>query len=220
MRLNMNNDWRDGFLFVGNDLLLDFLNTRPVMDGEAVELLPDGSALARWLGAAGVVNERESGRLMRRWAAPEFAAAVAELRQFRESVRETVLKIEAGDSVSPGVLKNLNRLLAAYPYVDQVVQTDSGLERRPHFAPKTPEPVFAALAHAFANLLTNVPRARVRKCNSCVLHFHDTSKKGTRVWCSMNLCGNRAKVAAYADRKRAAADKDVRGKHKRGTKKV
>ena len=83
MRLNMNNDWRDGFLFVGNDLLLDFLNTRPVMDGEAVELLPDGSALARWLGAAGVVSQRESGLLMRRWAAREFAAAVAELRQFR-----------------------------------------------------------------------------------------------------------------------------------------
>ena len=58
----MNNDWRDGFLFVGNHLLLDFINTRPVMTDEPVEMLPDGSALARWLGAAGLVNERERAR--------------------------------------------------------------------------------------------------------------------------------------------------------------
>ena len=34
-------DWKDGFLFLGNHLALDFLNTRPVRNGEAVELLPD-----------------------------------------------------------------------------------------------------------------------------------------------------------------------------------
>ena len=72
----MNNDWRDGFLFIGNHLILDFINTRPVMKDEAVELLPDGSALARWLGAAGLVNKGDSARLMRRWSSPEFAAGV------------------------------------------------------------------------------------------------------------------------------------------------
>jgi len=39
----MSKDWRDGFLFVGNQLSLDFLNTRPVIDGKPVELLPDSS---------------------------------------------------------------------------------------------------------------------------------------------------------------------------------
>src|SRR6516164_5368126 len=48
----------------------------------------------------------------------------------------------------------------------------------------------------------SVDRTRVRKCGQCVLHFLDTSKKGTRRWCSMQLCGNRLKVAAYALRKR------------------
>src|SRR5438309_9482099 len=33
------------------------------------------------------------------------------------------------------------------------------------------------------------------------LHFHDISKKGTRRWCSMQLCGNRLKVAACAARR-------------------
>ena len=42
----------------------------------------------------------------------------------------------------------------------------------------------------------------MRKCGECVLHFYDTSKKGTRRWYSMQLCGNRLKVAAYATRQR------------------
>jgi predicted RNA-binding Zn ribbon-like protein len=212
----MNNDWRDGFLFVGNHLLLDFINTRPIMDGEAVELLPDGSALARWLGAAGLVDKRESARLTRRWSAPEFAAGLQELREFRERVRETVLRIEHGDQVSPGVLKNLNELLVDYPDLEQVAQVEGAFARSRRFAPEFPEHAFAPLADAFADLLTATPLSRIRKCNSCVLHFYDTSKKGTRVWCSMNLCGNRAKVAAYADRKRVAGEKDAtRAKPKR-----
>ena len=210
----MSDDWRDGFLFVGNHLLLDFINTRPVMDGEAVELLPDGNALARWLGVAGLVNQRESARLMRLWSAPEFAACAQELREFRERVRETVLKIEQGEHVSPGVLKNLNGLLVNYPDLEQVAQVEAGFERRRRFEPEIPEHAFAPLADAFADLLTAIPASRVRKCNGCVLHFYDTSKKGTRVWCSMNLCGNRAKVAAFADRKRVEAERKTRAKPK------
>ena len=203
----MGDDWRDGFLFLGNHLLLDFINTRPVMNGKAVELLPDGAALARWLGAAGLITGRESARLARVWAAPEYAAATEELRQFRESARQAVLRMEESDSVSPSVLKRLNGLLVAHPYLNQVVQTNSALQRRRHFHPAIPEDAFAPLADALADLLTSAPLSRIRKCSNCVLHFRDTSKKGTRVWCSMSLCGNRAKVAAYADRKRAAAKK-------------
>jgi len=220
MEPNLNDDWRDGFLFVGNQLLLDFLNTRPVMEGEAVELLPDGGALARWLGAAGLVDSRESARLKQRWTRPEFEASIEELRQFRESARQTVLNLEGGAPVSPSVVKRVNQMLIAYPDMDQVAKSGSGLERRRYFAPERPEQAFAPLADAFADLLTATPISRVRKCNGCVLHFCDTSKKGTRVWCSMNLCGNRAKVAAYADRKRRATDLDKTKKHRAAPKKL
>jgi hypothetical protein len=47
----MNGDWRNGFRFVGNQLALDFVNTRPVIDGQPAEMLADGGALARWLEA-------------------------------------------------------------------------------------------------------------------------------------------------------------------------
>lgn len=36
-----NSPWKDGFLFVGNRLALDFLNTRPVQNDRPIELLPD-----------------------------------------------------------------------------------------------------------------------------------------------------------------------------------
>ena len=70
------------------------------------------------------------------------------------------------------------------------------------FEPREPEDLFAPLAYSAATLFATVDRKRVRKCAQCVLHFHDTSKKGTRRWCSMQLCGNRLKVAAYAARRR------------------
>ena len=46
-------------------------------------------------------------------------------------------------------------------------------------------------------------RARVRECagEGCTLWFRDASKTGRRRWCSMAVCGNRAKAAAYRARR-------------------
>src|SRR5690349_559567 len=125
MKAGISGEWRDGFLFVGNQLALDFLNTRLVMDGEQVELLADGGALARWMGAAGLIDGARSTRLQRRWPAPEFAAGLDEVRQFRESLRRAVFQVEAGDSPSGGFVRELNRLLVEHPYVDQIVGGES-----------------------------------------------------------------------------------------------
>ena len=194
----------NSFLFVGNQLSLDFLNTQPVMDGGQVELLPDCASLARWLKAAGLVSAREAKRLERSWSAqPAFVAMLRELREFRERLRQAVLQMEAGATLSPAFIAKVNELLSAHPYIDELVQTDSGLARGKRFDPQCPLDVFAPVMDSVATLLTMPSKSRLRKCGSCVLHFYDTSKKGTRRWCSMNLCGNRLKVAAYGRRKRA-----------------
>jgi predicted RNA-binding Zn ribbon-like protein len=72
------------------------------------------------------------------------------------------------------------------------------------FEPRTPLDALAPIVADVADLLAHGDASRIRKCGDpeCVLHFYDISKKGTRRWCSMNLCGNRSKVAAYASRKR------------------
>src|SRR5579872_4271692 len=96
----MSGDWRDGFLFVGNHRALDFLNTRPVKDGQPVELLPDGPALARWLVAAGLVGPSQSAQLQRRWSGTGTTGALEELRDLRERFRREVIAIEMGGKPS------------------------------------------------------------------------------------------------------------------------
>lgn len=199
----MSSDWRDGFLFVGNALALDFLNTRPVMQGEPHEMLADGVALATWLAAAGLVHGKQVSRLSRRWKGTRGAAAIQELHRLRENLRRVVLLMESGHAPPASFVDDLNRLLATYPGVKRVIASRSGLVRRKEFALEQPEQALGPIGDAIADLLTGVDVSRLRKCQGCVLHFYDTSKKGTRIWCSMNLCGNRSKVASFADRKRA-----------------
>jgi predicted RNA-binding Zn ribbon-like protein len=203
----IHDDWRDGFLFVGNQLSLDFLNTRPVAEGKAMELLPDCAALVRWLQAATIVAPRQAREIQDRWQQPAFCVAIGQLQQFRESLREAVSHLEKGLPPTRAFLAEVNRLLSAYPYKSELVQTESGILRRKQFDPQTPLDAFAPIAESVAELLTTANPSRIRKCDcpQCVLHFYDTSKKGTRRWCSMNLCGNRFKVAAYARRKRCEA---------------
>ncbi|HEY6182913.1 MAG TPA: ABATE domain-containing protein [Terriglobales bacterium] len=197
-------DWRDGFLFVGNQLALDFLNTRPIQDGKPQELLPDFSSLLRWFQAAGLVGSRESTLLEQQWGDSARAGrTVEDARELREEIRKEVLAWESGGKLHRDMIEKLNGLLAAHPMLANLVETGSGPRMDLSFEPRKPEDLFAPLAHSAAELFAECDRTRIRKCGQCVLHFLDTSKKGTRRWCSMQLCGNRLKVAAYAQRQRS-----------------
>ena len=201
-----NSDWRDGFLFVGNQLALDFLNTRPVQNGEPMELLPDFSALLRWFRAAELLSARDVANLQQKWGTSARAQrTVGAMRELREKLRKEVLAWERGGAVHPTTIDELNRLMADHPMRTRLKARGSASSTELWFEPRQPEDLFAPLAHSTATLFANVDRSRVRKCDQCVLHFHDTSKKGTRRWCSMQLCGNRLKVAAYAARQRMHA---------------
>ena len=188
-------DWRDGFLFVGNHLALDFLNTRPIQNDEPTELLPDFSALLRWFQAAELLSTRDAASLHPEWGKSARAQRTVEaLRKLREKLRKEILAWECGSVVHNSTVDELNRLMADYPMRTRLKTKGSGMEL--WFEPRQPENLFAPLAHGAATLFAEVDRSRVRKCAQCVLHFQDTSKKGTRRWCSMQLCGNRLKVAA------------------------
>jgi predicted RNA-binding Zn ribbon-like protein len=196
-------DWKDGFLFLGNQLALDFLNTCPVQNGEAVELLPDFDALLRWFQAADLVSSREAARLRQQWGSSALAQHVVEaMRELREGLRKEILSWERGGTVHHAATGELNRLMAEHPMLTRLKASGSTSTTELWFDPHRPEDLFAPVAHSAAMLFADVDRNRVRKCGQCVLHFYDTSKKGTRRWCSMQLCGNRLKVAAYAARQR------------------
>ena len=206
-------DWRDGFLFVGNQLALDFLNTCPVQNGEATELLPDFSALLRWLQAAELLSTDKVASVSKEWSkSPRAQRTVEAMRELREVLRKEVLAWEHGATVRRKTIDQLNRLMSEHPMLTRLKTRGSTSSTELWFEVRQPEDLFAPLAYSAATLFAHVDRRRVRKCGHCVLLFYDTSKKGTRRWCSMQLCGNRLKVAAYAARRRAHARTNERRK--------
>lgn len=198
--------WKDGFLFLGNQPALDFLNTRPRINEDDVELIPDFAALLRWFRASGLVTPAAAGKLERQWAGSARAKkAVEDLRALRERLRREVVAREHGGAVHASLIPQLNRLMAEHPVRSRLRSDGRAMQLYWEF--RQPEDLPGPIAYYAALLFTSADRARVRKCDECVLHFLDTSKKGTRRWCSMQLCGNRKKVAAYAARQRRLTQK-------------
>jgi predicted RNA-binding Zn ribbon-like protein len=124
------------------------------------------------------------------------------MRELREELRNEILSWEGTGKLSRGAMDELNFIMAKHPMLTRLKREPGGTTTEFWFEASNPEDLFAPLAHSAAMLFANADPERVRKCGHCVLHFYDTSKKGTRRWCSMQLCGNRLKVAAYAARQR------------------
>jgi predicted RNA-binding Zn ribbon-like protein len=197
------NEWIDGFLFVANKPMLDLLNTKPVLEDRPTELLPDVRALERWLIASRMVTSPKTKAIIRGWRySTESAAFLEQLIAFRERLREAVVRIENGSSPTDAFLAEVNSLLRQYPRRTLLHKRDGKLIRETLFEPHKPADLWAPIIDATADLLAERESSRIRKCESCVVHFFDTSKKGSRRWCSMNICGNKLKVAAYQRRKR------------------
>src|ERR1700678_4287781 len=197
-------EWVDGFLFVANRPILDFLNTKLVLSDGPKELLPDPDALERWLIASGMASSPKVKSRLRGWRnTPEAGAFLAELIAFRERLRSAVIRIESGSLPSDSFLADVNSLLLQYPHYTFLDRGDGKILRETLFEPRKPADFWAPIIRGAADLLAGTETSRLRKCESCVVHFFDISKKGARRWCSMNICGNKLKVAAYQERKRA-----------------
>ena len=198
------NEWIDGFLFVANRPILDFLNTKPVLADGPTELLSDVHALERWLIAAGIAASPKTKTTLRSWRqSAEAAAFLEQLLGFRERLREAIVRMENGLTPTDAFLSEVNALLLQHPLPTSLRKRESKVTRETLFEPLKPTDLWAPIVDATADLLTETEWSRLRKCESCVVHFFDTSKKGSRRWCSMNICGNKLKVAAYQRRKRA-----------------
>ena len=199
------NEWVDGFLFVGNHLALDFLNTKPILEGAPRELLANAAALERWLVASGIVKTQRYKAWIRAWRDSRAGKAlVQELIAFRERLRAAVLRLEKGLLPGEAFLVEMNALLKEHPQRVALGRQGSQVVLEARVELRAPDDVWAPIVAAAASLLSEVEPVRIRKCEaaSCVVHFYDTSKKGSRRWCSMNICGNKLKVAAYQSRRR------------------
>jgi predicted RNA-binding Zn ribbon-like protein len=194
---------RDEFLFLGDHLALDFLNTRPVLKRQEQERLTGFHSLLRWFVHARLLDRAVAEKMAARWIhRPEAGAALSQILAFRERFRAAILALEVSGEVPRHAMDQINRLLRLHTATFQVVKAGRSIAKKIVFPAEKPGDLLGILASLVADLFAEVPPRRIRKCEGCVLHFRDTTKNGTRRWCNMQACGNRAKVAAYTARRR------------------
>jgi predicted RNA-binding Zn ribbon-like protein len=69
---------------------------------------------------------------------------------------------------------------------------------------RSPESLLLPIGEALARCVCAEDFANIRACEGhvCTLIFADRTRRRGRRWCSMAVCGNRAKQAAHRDRLR------------------
>jgi predicted RNA-binding Zn ribbon-like protein len=193
------------FPFVGDALCLDFLNT--VEAGR--DLLTDFASYVRWLTEAGVLSAVEAVVVVESWGSGRgIAAALAEVKSLRDTLRAAVHAISSGERVPPATLKVLNPLLARSPACAELVSDATGrIHKRFRLQWQEPADLLAPVAESAADLLSGADYSLIHQCagSGCTLFFYDRTKNHRRRWCSVAVCGNRAKVAAYRARRSKAA---------------
>jgi predicted RNA-binding Zn ribbon-like protein len=202
--------------FVGNHLALDFLNTLATPQGDVVDWLCDGQDLVRWLEDALVIDPVIAMRV-RTWKRDSLDEVAGKAREFRNWLRTFVTTRQGkplratARSIAP-----LNELLARDQSFQRVEVAERNtytgrplvLRRLRHW--ESPNELLGPLVDAAADLISNQDFQLIRSCegSECCLLFLDRTKAHARRWCSMAVCGNRAKAEAHrarSSRKRGRA---------------
>lgn len=163
------------------------------------DYLSDYLDLVAWAHHAQVLSRREANVLAER-AASEREAAAQTLRRTRY-VREALHGIwteresTRDADIVAAAFRSALRVKRLAVGVDVVEWQDSALLLQ--------SPLHR-LAIEAVNLLTAVPRSRIKRCadDECGWLFLDSSRRQNRRWCSTADCGNRARVRNFYERGR------------------
>jgi predicted RNA-binding Zn ribbon-like protein len=202
-------------LFIADALGLDFLNSIATPIDTPVEWIDDGEGLLSWLEQAQLVPA-DALKGIRAQVGPGELDKVADqargLREwFRGFVRQHKGRPLSADALAQ--LKPLNRLLERDEIFSRISsQPKGGPEgRKMPFRLqavrrwRTPEALLFPIAEALAQLVCTEDFSNVKACDGhpCTLYFADHTRGRARRWCSMAICGNRAKQAAHRHRAKA-----------------
>jgi predicted RNA-binding Zn ribbon-like protein len=192
------------FLFVGNRLWLDLVNTEVIKQDERVDLLLEFDDLTDWSIAAGVFSKEQTMKAGAFWFGPEREGALTLAREFRTSLRETAERLVTGRSVKDSTIDLINRRLRRRDGYMELKRVKGNYEK--YFHPELTEAsqLLTPVADSVATSLCDDDLSLLRKCENpaCILFFYDVSKNHVRRWCSMSGCGNRMKAAAHYERQK------------------
>jgi predicted RNA-binding Zn ribbon-like protein len=194
-------------IFVGDALGLDFLNSVSTPLDTPIDWIQNGEGLLSWLEQARLVPA-DVLRNVRTEALPGELDRVADqarnLREwFRGFVRQHKGKPLALEAL--GELEPLNRLLERDEAFSRIALDRGALALRSDRRWRSPERLLLPIGDALARLVCDENFTHVKACESpaCTLLFADHTRGHARRWCSMAICGNRAKQAAHRHRLKA-----------------
>jgi predicted RNA-binding Zn ribbon-like protein len=193
-------------IFVGDAAGLDFLNSVAAKGDKSVDWLVDGEGLLDWLGQARMAPPHVLEEVRKSATPGEMDALAEEARRFREWFRGFVRR-HKGYRLTPEalpLLEPLNELLRAEQSFSRLVTRSSGEGFRLNTVRRWTgaAALLLPLGKAMANLVCEEDFSNVKACEgpSCTRFFVDHTRGHARRWCSMALCGNRAKQAAHRRR--------------------
>jgi predicted RNA-binding Zn ribbon-like protein len=192
------------FDYIGGHPVLDFHNTIAWPRGrKSNERLRHPVDFVRWAGEAGVTRRRETdalGVFVRRNYSRACAILEDALR-VRDVLHDLFLSVL--DEAAPN-----ERTILEFNRLQTKARASVAIEwhrDRLRWAPKADPPMMALLDRIVwqaSELLTSDDVKRVRRCANpaCGWLFVDHSRNGTRRWCSMSECGDRAKSKRHYQR--------------------
>lgn len=192
------------FYLVGNNLAVDFVNTLIRENGEAKDLLESREDFLAWAVRAELMELSQAQTLIQGWdGRPKAAQVFKRAVKFREILREMILDATQKREIRLPALEAINQVMKEETGYAEVVRAESGFEKRYHADVSDPGRLLAPIAESAADLLCYGNLDYLKKCENpvCVLYFYDVTKNHGRRWCSMALCGNRAKAAAFYQRR-------------------
>lgn len=201
-------------ILVGNARALDFLNTIATPIDTTIDWIDDGEGLLNWLKQTLLVPA-DMHKSIRARALPGELDKVADqarnLREwFRGFVRQHMGRPLTAEALAE--LEPLNRLLQRDEIFHRVIPQPGGSDgpfllhavRRW----QTPDALLLPIGEALAQLVCAEDFSNIKACErpACTLLFVDHTRGHARRWCSMALCGNRVKQAAYRHRAKTHRD--------------
>jgi len=179
------------------EVVRTFVNTLDIE--ERTDALGSPAALAAWLAGRGLAAEAQGG--LRPDAAAATTADLAQAVSLREALREILRAHVRARRPAPAAVSDLTSLAAGLP-----LRLEVGAEGVVSAAPagRGPAAGLAALLliAAQAATLGTWPRLKVCSADGCQWAFYDRSPTRSGCWCSMAVCGSRAKSRAYRRRTR------------------
>ena len=198
-------------MFIAGDLALDFLNSVATPIDVPVDWLDDGDGLLSWLARAQLISAAVLRQARSQSSLGALNKVTEQARELREWFRGFVERHRGRPLTRDDLkkLERLNRLLEQDDFFSQIAPATSkegnAFELRVVRKWRAPEGLLFPIAEAIARFVCSENFAYVKACEgpTCTLFFADQTRSRARRWCSMAICGNRAKQAAHRQRVKA-----------------